>query len=162
MEKLYTERGSVQKQLAGEADSPWSLALVTFIAFFLPAGGAVLAVRNMARMGEIDARRSIELTVALLAVFAAGYSALLLAAQPSPSQPSDLSPAVTALLSIGTAGGTFLFQRTDFLEWRRDHPQAQTARWYGAIGWGIVYQLLTAIIAIPFFLLLAVITSIGA
>lgn len=162
MEQLYTERGLVQKQLARDTARPWSLALVTFIAFFLPAGGAVLAVRNMARLGEIDARRSTELTVATLVVFAAGYSALVLVAQPSSSQQPNLSPAVTGLLSLGTAAGAFLFQRPAFVKWRSADPGGRTDPWYKAVGWGVVYQLLTLVVGIPVVLILAIIASVGA
>jgi hypothetical protein len=162
MEQLYTERGLVQKQAAGESARPWSLAIVTLIAFFLPAGGAVLAVRNMARLGEIDPRRTRELTVATILVFAAGYSVLLIAAQPSATQPSNLSPAVTGLLSLGTAAGTFMFQRGQFLAWRRDHPRDGTSPWYAAVGWGAAYEVLSILATIPFFLILAVVTSLGA
>jgi hypothetical protein len=162
MEQLYTERGLVQKQLAGDAARPWSLALVTMIAFFLPAGGAVLAVRNMARLGEIDARRSTELTVATLVVFAAGYSVLVLVAHPTSSQQPNPSPAATGLLSLGTAFGAFLFQRRAFARWRNADPGRRTEAWYKAVGWGIAYQLLTLVVGIPVVLILAIIASIGA
>jgi hypothetical protein len=159
MEQLYTERGLVQKQTAGEPSRPWSLVIVTLIAFFLPAGGAVLAVRNMGRLGAMDEKRAAELTVATIAVFAAGYSALLLAAEPSHSDPSTLSPAVTSLLSLGTAAATFFFQRHDFSTWRKQHPQTGTSPWYAAVGWALVYFLITAVAAIPFLLVLDLITS---
>lgn len=162
MEQLYTERGVVQKQAAGEVARPWSLVIVTLIAFLLPAGGAVLAVRNMARLGEIDGRRAAELTVVTLAVFGAGYSVLVLAAQPNASQPPNISPAVTGLISVGVAAATFVFQRQAYAAWKRDHPGNVTAPWYTALGWSIVYQVLTLAVGIPVLIILAVVTSTGA
>lgn len=162
MEQLYTERGLVRKQVSDQASRPWSLAVVTAITFFLPAGGAVVAIRNMARLGEIDAHRALELTVATIVVFAAGYSALLTVAPPDQTGASTLSPIVTALLSLGTALAAFLFQRREFAAWREAHPRSDTGHWYAAVGWGLVYQCLTAVAAFPVFLLLALITSAGS
>jgi uncharacterized membrane protein len=152
----------VRKQVFDDSTKPWSLALVTAITFFLPAGGAVVAIRNMARLGEIDARRALELTVATVIVFAAGYSALLLVAQPDPNGTSTLSPIVTVLLSFGTALAAFLLQRREYVSWREAHPQSGTGAWYTAIGWGVIYQIVTAFACFPFFLVMTLISSAGA
>ena len=151
----------MQKQSFPQTAGPWSLALVTAITFFLPAGGAVVAIRNLARLGEIDARRSLELTVATILVFAVGYSTLLFVAQPNLTAPSNLSPTVTGALSLGTAAAAFLYQRREYVAWRQSHPGTGTAPWYSALGWGLVYQFLTAFAAIPFFLVLALVSSAG-
>ncbi len=152
----------MRKQVSVERPQPWSLVLVTAITFFLPAGGAVVAIRNMVRLGEIDARRALELTVATIVVFAAGYSGLLIVSQPDSSGAPTLSPIVTALLSLGTALAAFIFQRKEYVAWRQTHPGTDTGAWYAAIGWGLVYQFLTYFACIPFFLVLAIVTSAGS
>jgi fatty acid desaturase len=162
MEQLYTERGYVQKRRSQDASTPWSLAVVTLLAFFLPAGGAAVTMQNMRRLGQVDERRSRELTVATILVFAAGYAALLLVGAPDPSGRPTVSSSATVVLSLGTAAAAFLYQRHGFVSWRQGHPQERSGPWYQAVAWALIYELLTFVVTVPVSLLLTVVTSAGS
>lgn len=152
----------MQKQVITDTAAPWSLLAVTLITFLLPAGGAVVAVRNLTRLDDIEPRRAMELTVATILVFAAGYAALLSVVQSTSGDAETMSPVVTLLLSFGTAAAAFFFQRENFSAWRESHPSGGTSPWYSALGWALVFHILTGVAAIPFFLVIAVIASAGA
>lgn len=142
-----------------EPSVPWSPLTVALISFLLPAGGAVLTIRNMARLQQIDRTTVTELTVVTMAVFAIGFTALLVAGQPDPTKPASLDANVSAVLSFGTAVASYAVQRPAFVVWRRSHVRIRTGPWFRALGMALIYTLLILLAVLPLRLLVGLVAT---
>lgn len=165
MERLKSESKPVQKQritpAAAEPLAPWTPVCVALIAFLLPAGGAVLTVRNMARLQQIDQTRVRELVAAAIGVFAIGFTALLVLAQPNPAKPEALSTNASAVLSLGTAVASYVVQRSPYMAWRRVHERQRTGGWLRALWLAVLFTLVTLAVVLVLRLAIAVFAAIA-
>lgn len=118
---------------------PWSVITVSVIAFLLPPGGALLTVRNLARLRESDRRRAGELTAVVFALYAAGFTVLLLLVAPHGGDPAPLAPEVSLVLSIGTALASYLALQRPYQEWRTAHRTAKPASVLSALITAVLY-----------------------
>ncbi|GAC1402879.1 MAG: hypothetical protein NVSMB52_16830 [Chloroflexota bacterium] len=124
---------------------PWSPLSVSLIAFLLPAGGAILTIRNLHRLkqiNDIDARR---LIVTVSGVCIIGY-VLMFSFVPHGAkflQQPDSNAA--ALLSCGIALASYAVQRLPFRSWRSENARTKTSAWLPGIGLAALYQFGTLI-----------------
>lgn len=135
MQKQGTTSSSVAPK------QPWSVITVSVISFLLPPGGALLTVRNLARLRESERRRVGELTAAVFALYAFGFTVLLLLVAPNGGQPAPLAPGVSLVLSFGTALASYAVLQRPYLEWRNAHRTARLSSWVSALGSAILYTL---------------------
>lgn len=135
----------VQKQgttsSAARPRPPWSLLAVTIIAVLVPPAGALLTVRNLARVGHLDSRRAAELTAVVFSVYVIGYTILLLVASPNGQQPANISTGGSLAISLGTCLACYTAMRKPYVDWRLANPTARTGTWITAVGSAIVYTL---------------------
>jgi hypothetical protein len=136
-----------------DAAVPWSPLGVSFITLFLPAGGAVLTIRNLERLNQVDATAARKLIAASVVVVALGYAALIFTAGhhnsagvPQPDQNA------LGFLCAGLAFGSYLAQRVPFRTWRVRNADLRSGPWLPAIWIALLYQL--AVIVCVFVLLL--------
>lgn len=119
----------------------------------------MLAIRNMARLGHIDADRARELTVATISVFALGFTVLLIAAQPAPGRSGQFDSNVTALLSLGTAAVAYIAQRPPFVIWRRSHLHDRTSSFVTGLVLALTYTGITILASVVLRLLVGLVAG---
>lgn len=123
-----------------DAHPPWSPLSVTLIALFFPAGGAILTIRNLHRMKQLDGTAARRLYIAAAAILVAGYTTLFMFAPynahkgPQP----DIGP--TVLLGCGIALASYSAQRGAFRAWKLAHHSSRLSGWAWAVLLGIVYE----------------------
>ena len=140
--------------------TPWSPLSVSLITLLLPAGGAVLTIRNLQRLHTIDAEKARELIVASVAVFAAGIVILLLL-DPSRSGGRGVNGDTTGILGGGMAIVSYVVQRTAFRSWRREHAADTTGSWLPAIGTAALYSVVTLGAAVPVMLVAMLVAALS-
>ena len=137
----------MERQHAGrfgtEIRPPWSPLSVTLITLVLPAGGAVVTVLNLRRLRQLDAKRTRQLTIVLLLVFAVGLTVLALLARHGANSTPNLDSSTVTLLSLGVGGASYVAQRPAFRAWRATNGRQATSSWLGAAGMAFLFQLAT-------------------
>jgi hypothetical protein len=130
------------------------------IALLLPAGGAILTIRNLQRLQAIDSKKARELIIASIAVFAIGIVILLLL-DPARSGGRGANADATVVLGGGMAIISYLVQRAAFRSWRRENGAVRTGSWLAAVGTAAVYSLVTLGAAVPVMLVAMLAASLG-
>ncbi len=136
---------------AREARPPWSPLSVAIIAFLLPAGGAMLTIRNLQRLGQLDQRAARELIAVVLLVCAVGYALLISYATKNANGFLQPDAGASAVLPFGFGLACFSAQRRPFRQWRSVNPSTRTSSWTGGIGVALVYMLLTLVVVLPIY-----------
>ena len=117
---------------------------MALIALLLPPGGAALTVRNLQRLGDIDETSARWLTVAVTAVFALGYAALIVItvgqSQGKSVQSADASATV---LDFGVGLASYIVQRLPYRHWRGTHHRAPTGSLVSALAVVAIYGLVS-------------------
>jgi hypothetical protein len=140
---------------------PWNPLSVTIITFFLPPGGAVLTILNLSRMSALERPRTRELSVAVIIVFALGFSALLALSQHGSKEAPRLDSVAGAVIQLGCAVAALIAQRTPFRDWRSSHAGVRTDAWLPAAALAVAYSFVTAIAAAPMYALLSTVVGTG-
>jgi hypothetical protein len=147
-------------RILSNSGAPWSPLSVSVIALLLPAGGAILTIRNLQRLHSIDAEKARELIIASVGVFAVGIVILLLLAPLGTSGPST-SGDTTAVLGGGMAVVSYLVQRPAFRAWRLEHRTTRTGSWMAAVGTATLFTVVTLVAAVPVMLVAMLTAGIG-
>src|SRR5690348_1230683 len=105
---------------------PWSPLSITLISLLLPAGGAILTIRNMQRLNAIDSKGARELTFAAIGVFAVGIAVLFIVARRATAA-SGATGDTGAFLGFGTAMASYIVQQRPFHAWRTANRAAYTS-----------------------------------
>ncbi|GAC1443017.1 MAG: hypothetical protein NVSMB52_00880 [Chloroflexota bacterium] len=127
---------------------PWSPLSVSLITFLLPAGGAILTVRNLHRLKQINEADSRRLMAAVTGVCILGY-VLMFSFVPHGTkflQQPDSNAA--AFLSCGIALASYAVQRLPFRSWRSENLRARTSAWLPGIGLAAMYQFAALVITV--------------
>lgn len=135
---------------------PWSPVSVTLMTFLLPAGGAVLTILNLRRLGEVPEPHSRRLVSAAVGLFALGYCTLIALAQTG-ARTDRLDSNAVVVLSVGVALASFLAQRSAYRTWSTSHSRSRTGSWRGAFGVAVIYQLVTVLVSVPVYLVVVAI-----
>ena len=130
---------------------PWTPVSVAIISFFLPAGGAVVTIRNLHRLRELDPRATRDLSVAVVLIFALGLTALISFARRSATGAPSLDTSASGTLQFGVALVSFLCQRAPFRTWRLSNGGTRTSSWTGAVGQAALYTLITVLATLPLY-----------
>lgn len=128
--------------------TPWSPLSVSFITLLLPAGGAILTIRNLQRLQTIDSKKARELIIASIGVFAVGI-VILLRLSPAGSHGQGMTPDTTTVLGGGMAVVSYVVQRAAFRSWRQAHDTVRTGPWLPAVATAGIYSLVTLGAAVP-------------
>jgi hypothetical protein len=128
---------------------PWSPLIVALVSLFLPMGGAPLTIRNLERLHTVEREQARQLIVAVIGIFAVGFTILYVLTKPSPQAFQSLGTDVSTLLSAGTAVASYLVQRGPYIAWRSRNSELQRSSWLGAVGSACVYALVWALAMIP-------------
>jgi hypothetical protein len=147
-------------RILSHSGTPWSPLSVSVMALLLPAGGAVLTIRNLQRLQAIDSKQARELIIASIGVCAVGIVMLLLL-DPARSGGASANGDTTAVLGSGMAVVSYLVQRAAFRTWRREHQAVRTGSWLAAAGTAAWYSLVTLGVAVPVMLVAMLTTSVG-
>jgi hypothetical protein len=147
-------------RILSNSGTPWSPLSVSVIALMLPAGGAILTIRNLQRLQTIDSEKARELIIASVGVFAIGIVILLLLAPMGTSGPSTNGDA-TAVLGGGMAVVSYLVQRTAFRTWRLEHRSMRTGSWLAAVGTAALFTVVTLVAAVPVMLVAMLTAAMG-
>ena len=139
--------------------APWSPMMVSLIALFLPAGGAVLTVLNLQRLKEIDTATARLLAGVAVAVFIVGLASLFAGARRGASGGPQIDSTAATLLSFGVAVASYGVQRLPFRHWRVANTSSRTSSWLSGIGIAAVYQVVVVALAVP---LVLIATAMGA
>ncbi len=132
--------------------APWSpisvcLSALLFPAF--PAGAAILTIRNLERLGQLERPIARQLIVVTVAVFALGFGLLVAFSHKSSAGVPTVDPGVAYILSIGVCIASYLVQRLPFRAWRAANSRTRPSSWLAAIGMSAVYELIVLLITIP-------------
>jgi len=133
--------------------SPWRPLTVSILAFALPAGGAILTIRNLERLQELTPKAARRLLFLTAAIFAIGISVLWLAAQRDKSGHVIPDSGAYLILSAGVAIVSYLAQRPGFRTWRSTHSAERSGSALEAFALAIVYYIVTAALAAPLILI---------
>jgi hypothetical protein len=128
---------------------PWSPVSVSVIALLLPAGGAILTIRNLYRLRQHDAASAKRLMYAAYGIFALGFTALLLSAHKAPHGSLQLDTGASTVLSCGVAVASYMVQRAPYRSWRIAHQHVRPSPWLGGAGRAIMYTLITFAVVLP-------------
>lgn len=128
-----------------ESRPPWSLISVTIITLLLPAGGAVVTVLNLHRLGRVDAKVLRQRIALVLSVLVLGFTILFSVLGTKGGTIPAPDPVATTILSVGIAWASYIAQQTSFRAWRSTHSQEGTSPWLYALGLAFLYQLLTGL-----------------
>lgn len=139
-------RGNTRNQ------QPWSPLTISLLALVFPAGAAVLTIRNLQRLLDLDPKDVRKLTIAVIAVFSIGLATLFLAAHKDSKGIPNLDPNAQTVLSAGVAIVSYAVQRTPFRNWRARHSTTRANSWLAAIGVALLYQVVAVGLAVPLFL----------
>jgi hypothetical protein len=134
---------------------------VTIIAFLLPAGGAVVTVWNLHRFSQLDSVRTRHLTIAVVAVFAFGIATLLGLTPVKANSAPAIDANASSILSVGVAIACFVTQRSAYRSWRAQNARTRTSPWPSALGWALLFTLLTVIVALPPYVVLSSLLGTG-
>ncbi|HEY8685767.1 MAG TPA: hypothetical protein VIO57_09190 [Chloroflexota bacterium] len=140
--------------------TPWSPLRVSLITLILPAGGAVLTIRNLQRLHTIDPQKARELIIASIGVFAVGIVILLLL-NPASARGQGVNGDATGVLGGGMAIVSYVVQRTAFRSWREANGTVRTGSWLPALGLAAVYSLVTLGAAVPVMLVAMLVATLG-
>jgi hypothetical protein len=140
---------------ATDTRPPWSPLSVFIITFIMPAGGAVLTIRNLQRLRLVDARQAREWIIATVVVLALGYTGLLLATKPGPKDTLPRLDSVSALISCGLATASYLVLRSPYRAWRSQHAGARTSSPIPALGIALLYTVITVVAVVPVWIVAA-------
>lgn len=132
---------------------PWKPLTVSILAFALPAGGAMLTVRNLERLQELNQQAARRLLFLIVAVFAVGLAILFLAAQKNKSGQLVIDSNALFILSMGGAIASYLSQRPAFRVWQSAHPAERAGSLLEAIVLAIIYSVISAVVAVPLVLI---------
>ncbi|HLJ65916.1 MAG TPA: hypothetical protein VKX16_00980 [Chloroflexota bacterium] len=132
--------------------APWTPLSVALIAFILPAGGAILTIRNLERLRQFDARVARQLSIAVVVLFAVGLTVLISSAPRTTSGMLQPDATATSILQFGVAAGSYLVQRAPFRAWRLANQRNRTSPWIGGAGLAALYTLLTIVGVLPLYL----------
>lgn len=146
---------------ASRVRGPWRPLTVSMLAFFLPAGGAILTIRNLERLEEITPKAARKLLLLTGVVFAFGLAFLVLVAQKDKSGHLVPDSGAYLILSVGVAMVSYLAQRPAFRAWQSTHSGQRNGSLLEAIGLTIFYYLLTAACAAPLILIAAQISGVN-
>jgi hypothetical protein len=144
------------------AQPPWSPLSVSVISLLLPAGGAIVTVRNLQRLGQLDASHTRKLTIAVAAVFALGYAGLAAVSVPRANGTVQTDAGVSYIMGIGTAVASYVVQSSSYRAWRVAHPTIRTDSVVRGIGVAVIYYLVTLVAAAvlaPLYLGIATVVS---
>jgi hypothetical protein len=122
---------------------------VAILAFFLPAGGAVAAIRDLERMGVLDAKQARDMIAATIAVFAIGTSALLVAAGLRSNTSTPINYDAGSVLSIGVALAAYWAVRGPYQRWRARSPGMRPGSWLSAAGTAVLYEMISLAALLP-------------
>ncbi|HZU12915.1 MAG TPA: hypothetical protein VFB58_08755 [Chloroflexota bacterium] len=134
---------------------PWSPALVAFLAFLAPPGGAMLTVDNLSRMGGLAAESKTRTMTAIASIFAAGLTLLLVLAQPHLNRPPSERPSTSLAISLGTAVASYIAQRRVFWGWRSGHRTTRTSSTASALLLTVLYTAIVFVAAVVLRLIIA-------
>jgi hypothetical protein len=135
--------------------APWRPLTVSILAFALPAGGAMLTVRNLERLQQLTPQAARRLLYLIVAVFAIGLSLLVLVAQRDKSGQFVIDSDALLIVSAGVATASYLAQRAPFRLWQSQHPTERGGSLLEAIWLVIVYNVVSALLALPLVLIAA-------
>lgn len=136
-------------QSAPEGRPPWSPLTVSAMAILFAGGGAILTIRNLERLGQIDRTSSRNLTYAAVGIFAVGLTILLVLAERSVHGTHPVDYTAIGVLSVGVAIVSYIVQWAPFRAWRASHSRQRAASWWVAIGTAFLYQLVVTVAATP-------------
>ncbi len=140
--------------------TPWSPLSVSLITLLLPAGGAILTIRNLQRLQTIDSQKARELIIASIGVFAVGI-VILLRLDPAGAQGQGVNGDTTGVLGCGMAVVSYVVQRTAFRSWREAHHTVRTGPWFPAVATAGIYSLVTLGAAVPVMLVSMLVAAVG-
>ncbi|HEV3310638.1 MAG TPA: hypothetical protein VG815_08985 [Chloroflexota bacterium] len=130
---------------SGPDDRPWSPLVLTILSLFFGLGAIVVSIRNLERMGVLDARLArfyLWGTICFLA------SIVLLIWSLNPHA-FDTSPAQqVAPLSFGCPIAVVLIQIGAYHRWRISNPDIGTRPWFTALLPVLGMTVITAMIAV--------------
>ena len=138
---------------------PWSILVVTLITFLLPAGGAILTIRNLARLGSLGLSEAKTSSWILVAVFGAGTGILL---SLSPVDREGLprpDPNMTSAVYLAITFAAYLVQRRPYMTWRIQNRQHRQEWWVKGFGIALVYQIFAVVAAVPIYVLAVTISG---
>lgn len=143
------------------ARPPWAPLSVSLTALLFPAGAAVLTVRNLERLGHIDAATARQLSAAVVGISAIGLTALVFFASRGGNGSPHIDSSVAYVLTIGVGGASYLAQRLPFRVWRTGHARSPLGHWLTALGMSGLYEVVTLLVAIPFLVGMLLLGSLG-
>jgi hypothetical protein len=125
----------------------------------LPAGGAILTVRNLERLGELTAKTARRLLILLVLVFAVGLAILVYVAQKDKTGHFVIDSQALLVISVGVAVACYLAQGAAYRTWRTAHPTEQAGSVLEAVALTLIYYLLTAAAAAPLIVIAAALSG---
>jgi len=138
---------------ASTESPPWSILVVTLITFFLPAGGAILTVRNLARLGILGTSEAKSSSWVLVAVFGLGMGILLSLSPVGSDGIPRLDPNMTSAVYLVITAAAYIVQRRPYIAWRLQNRRQRLASWAKGFGIALVFQIFAVVAAIPIYLL---------
>lgn len=128
---------------------PWSPVAVSLLSLLLPAGGAILTVRNLQLMRQLDPPLTRRLSIAIIVAFALGLSALILLGHPSHGGVPQVDSTSLSILAWGTGLSSYIVQYRPFRSWRGAHARQRVGNWLVALGFAVLYQIVAVVLATP-------------
>ncbi|MGI8967982.1 MAG: hypothetical protein ACR2GA_02610 [Chloroflexota bacterium] len=119
---------------------------MTFISFIFPAGGAILTLRNLQRLRQVDDSTARSLVWAAVGIFALGLTILLLLAPRDSSGLPQVDANAEVVIAAGTAVASYVVQRNPFRQWRTANARTRTSPWLHGFGLAVIYEILTVFI----------------
>jgi hypothetical protein len=128
-----------------EDDRPWSPATLVILSLIFGLGAIVVTVRNLERLGVLEARLARFYFWATV-VFLASVLLLIWSLDPHSFERSPAQQ--VAPLSIAAPFTVLVLQSAPFRRWRSEHPNLDTRPWFTALLPVIGMTLVTAALAV--------------
>lgn len=136
----------------GEPGRPWSPLVVGFITLLLPAGGVVLAIRDMQRLGALEHNSARRLIWTAIGVLSAGYALFVFTAPRHSNGVPQLDSNTTGFITVALCMVAYFAVRRPFATWRT-RSSAHTDNMLPAVGTALMYQAIVVLAVVVVVLL---------
>lgn len=147
-----------QHVFRSQSTRPWSPLSVSLITFFLPAGGAVLTIQNLARLQTVNPLQARRQTIEIVILYALGFAIILSLAPIQAGGTPRLDAGTYSVIQFGFAAAAYAVQRGPFRAWKVKQTSG-TSAWTSGVLTALIYQLLAIFITVPVYAGVAAVVS---
>jgi hypothetical protein len=113
----------------------------------------MLTIWNMQRLSVLDRAQARRMTAGAILICAVGLGVMFGVAPKGSEGVPEVDSNARSILAVATAALCYFAQRQSFRMWRLQNERLRTGSWLNALGMAVLYTIVAATLAAPFWLI---------